>query len=136
MKPMNLQVTKKFYKKIRLFFFPENDQTRSYPSSATSAGNHGSTSGAGGLMRTNSDDSASDIQSTTGTISTRSKLIAKIRRNPPSTVSMTNTTDDRLMMTEQAKLMAERAQNNHSFVYIKIPQGTVSLLKFHLLHII
>ena len=124
MKPMNLQVTKKFYKKIRLFFFPENDQTRSsYPSSATSAHNHGSSSGAG-LLRTNSDDSTSDIQSTTGTISTRSKLIAKIRRNPTSTVSVAVTTDDhRLMMTEQAKLMAERAQNNHSFVYIKIPQG-------------
>ena len=37
--------------------------------------------------------------------------------------------DDRLMMTEQAKLMAERAQNNHSFVYIKIPQGNNESIK-------
>ena len=119
MKPMNLQVTKKFYKKIRLFFFPENDNQRSsYPSSITSV----NSTSQSGLIRTNSDDSASDIQSTAGTISTRSKLIAKIRRNPnPSSNSGVN--DDRLLMTEQAKLMAERAQKNHSFVYIKIPQG-------------
>ena len=37
--------------------------------------------------------------------------------------SSTSVNGDRLMMTEQAKLMAERAQNNHSFVYIKIPLG-------------
>ena len=76
MKPMNLQVTKKFYKKIRCFFFPENNETRSYPASVNS--------NVHSLTRANSDESNSDVQSTTGTtFSARSKLIAKIRRNPP-----------------------------------------------------
>ena len=124
---MNLQVTKKFYKKIRSFFFPENNETRNYPASVAS-------NPAAGVTRTNSDDSTSDIKSTTGT-TLSNKIIAKIRQNPSSAVSFNHVEplEQNALVNEQAKLMAERAQNNHSFVYIKIPQGKCSVpqTKFH-----
>jgi len=134
MKPMNLQVTNKFYKKIREFFFPDaNAKERGsgldYAGSGT--GSHTGTVASRTLLSDEGGNpSLSDTQST-GSTSTRSKIIKRIRKVHSGTTLLTVQSEDDSFKwdsiidpkrAEESRIMAERARANHSFVYIKIPQ--------------
>ena len=144
MKPMNLQVTNKFYKKIRQFFFPDMQHDGTIQSVAGNQSGSSVTGKGSGLLTETSlswqklikrsirstllDDTFSDTQSTN---STRSKFIKRIRKVQSAGPSLS--LDGQPMSwsvdaerTEESKIMAERAKANHSFVYIKIPQERFS----------
>ena len=122
---MNLQVTNKFYKKIREFFFPDATAKPALDYAGSSTGSQHTSS------RTLISEEAFDTQST-GSSSARSKIIKKIRKVHSGATLATVQSDDGdrdyskweidPKRAEESRIMAERARANHSFVYIKIPQ--------------